>query len=164
MSDKPNVRERRALEGMAACTYGFELRKNLGPAGSATLLGLCERGWAKCGVCPVSPDSNGWAITDAGREALKACASSAPARSAAHVNALTAKQCCDARQTLGWSILDLAIQARCAASTIQDFEDNNRQSRIHIRRALLTAFEKAGVIFCSEGNEGVNSQLRTEAS
>ena len=94
MIEALTMRDRQALTAMATCPYQFELKKNLGPrVGWQTLENLCNRGFIFGGVCPIQPESNGWAITALGRCVLADHQAREQAKSAAAAMHLTAEQC-----------------------------------------------------------------------
>ena len=161
MTDEPNARERRALEGMAACPYKFELRENLGPAGSQTLASLGVRGWAVGGPCPVNPESNGWAITDLGQKVLDACHAREQAQLSHNTRLITPEECLQARKLLGWSRSDLAARAHCVTETVINFEDGRYPALKRTRLMLYTALAQAGVMFTDGAAPGV--RLRSNA-
>jgi hypothetical protein len=72
MVEQLNYRERQALERMDICIYRFELLGKFGRGvGEGTLDGLVARGLAEKGDSPRQPGQPGWAITDAGKQALR---------------------------------------------------------------------------------------------
>lgn len=78
-----NSRERQALETMDLCPYRFEVKgKFSAGVGSTTLAGLVERGLAEVGESPRHKGAMGWAITEAGRAALRAPKIPAPRKKA----------------------------------------------------------------------------------
>jgi len=71
MGENLNPRERKALEAMSMCPYRFELLGKMGlGVGKGTLNGLVVRGLAEEGISPRQSPSLGWAITEAGKQAL----------------------------------------------------------------------------------------------
>lgn len=71
MVERLNPRERKAFEAMSMCPHRFELLGNMGlGVGKSTLDGLVARGFAQQGISPRQPPLPGWAITDAGKQAL----------------------------------------------------------------------------------------------
>ena len=164
MIEEPNARERRALEGMAACPYRYELRENLGPAGAQTLANLGDRGWAVGGLCPVQPESHGWAITELGQKVLDACYARERAKHVQKTTTLTPQQCRAARELLSWTAVDLAVKARCTWTTIQSFEEEHQQTFLRIRYRMRAALEAAGVIFVDENGAGPGVRLRRSPS
>ena len=67
-----NPRECKALLAMSGCPYRFEIKGKMGRGvGDNTLAGLVATGLAECGKSNRHSDAMGWAITEAGKRALR---------------------------------------------------------------------------------------------
>jgi transcriptional regulator with XRE-family HTH domain len=74
---------------------------------------------------------------------------------------LTPAQCRAARGLAAWSQDQLAKHADVGNSTVRDFEKGRRVPLDENLAAIVTAFEKAGVIFESDGKHvGVKLKIK----
>lgn len=73
---------------------------------------------------------------------------------------LTPAQCRSARGLIEWSQTKLANSAGLSLSTVRDFETGKRQPMANNLKAMMAAFDAAGVVFLgtgetADGGEGV---------
>jgi transcriptional regulator with XRE-family HTH domain len=74
---------------------------------------------------------------------------------------MNSQQCRAGRALLKWSQTQLAEAAGVGLSTVNDFEIDKREPRSDNLAAIVTAFEKAGVIFESDGKHvGVKLKIK----
>ena len=60
---------------------------------------------------------------------------------------MTPDQCRRARELLGWTRLDLAIEARCDLAIVESFESRSHPALKPVRFMLRRAFERADLEF-----------------
>ena len=75
--------------------------------------------------------------------------------------ALTPRLCRSARALIGWQQSDLANTSGVSKSTIGAFEQRDESSRLATmnNRALVEAFERAGLEFIAENGGGAGVRL-----
>ena len=66
---------------------------------------------------------------------------------------ISAEQIKAARVMLGWNQTTLAKKAKVSVVSVQVFEQGRKDTRISTLNKITTAFEKAGIIFLSEGDQ-----------
>ncbi len=64
-----------------------------------------------------------------------------------------------ARAALGWGVRDLAARAGVAANTVSRYE-NGRDALSENLLKIQRTFEREGIIFIDEGDEGPGVRLR----
>ncbi len=64
-----------------------------------------------------------------------------------------------ARAALGWGVRDLAAKAGVAANTVSRYE-NGRDALSENLLKIQRTFEREGIIFIDEGDEGPGVRLR----
>jgi transcriptional regulator with XRE-family HTH domain len=79
---------------------------------------------------------------------------------------LTPRLCRAARSLLGWQQADLVRESGVAISTIGAFETKSEDSSMTFmnNKALVEAFERAGVEFIPENGGGAGLRLRSRRS
>ncbi|WP_424140744.1 helix-turn-helix domain-containing protein [Roseomonas chloroacetimidivorans] len=73
---------------------------------------------------------------------------------------MTPDLCRQARELLGWSRTDLAIQAHVSSGTVKNLEEARFRPSPATCSAIRAAFEAAGVIFLEENGEEPGVRLR----
>ncbi|WP_424135136.1 helix-turn-helix domain-containing protein [Roseomonas chloroacetimidivorans] len=77
---------------------------------------------------------------------------------------MTPDLCRQARELLGWSRTDLAIQAHVSSGTVKNLEEARFRPTLTTCSAIRAAFEAAGVEFIPENGGGAGVRVRKTAT
>lgn len=75
---------------------------------------------------------------------------------------MTPRQCLRARELLGWSRVDLAAAANCAAETVKNFEERRRPTPAAIVLSIKCAVAAAGVLDVGENEISVRPRSKSD--